>query len=361
MSRPTPLTYKTRNWPSYNEALKRRGSLTIWFDPTMIWGAAPTGKRGRQPAYSDAAIQTCLTMKVLFGMALRQTTGFVESLLRLIGLDRAVPDFSTLSRRQKTLKVNIPYRGSDGPLHLLVDSTGIKVEGEGEWNARKHGGTKRRVWRKIHIGIDEKSLEIRAAEFTTNDIGDAPMLPELLDQIPRDQEIATVTADGAFDTRKCHDAIAARGAAAIIPPRMNAKPWKPDTAGAPRHCPRTNGGQCLDPQRDPADIEARRSNHLATMERLSPPKPCRNQNALCETAGPTPERTGLRPSGRRVPRPRRRPQRLHRARHTHHRARRISPFRERETPTFSRFVQQSPVRPSALYCHYRSLWTLLPT
>ena len=168
MSRPTPPTYKTKNWPAYNQALKRRGSLTIWFDPAMTWKAAPTGKRGRQADYSDAAIQTCLTMKVLFGMALRQTTGFVESLLRLIGLDWAVPDFSTLSRRQKTLKVNIPYRGSDGPLHLLVDSTGIKVEGEGEWNARKHGGTKRRVWRKIHIGIDEKTLEIRAAEFTTS-------------------------------------------------------------------------------------------------------------------------------------------------------------------------------------------------
>jgi hypothetical protein len=171
-------------------------------------------------------------MKVLFGMALRQTTGFVESLLGLIGLDWTVPNFSTLSRRQKTLAVNIPYRGSDGPLHLLIDSTGIKVEGEGEWNARKHGGTKRRVWRKIHIGIDEQTLEIRAAEFTTSDVGDAPILPELLDQIPPDQEIASVTADGAFDTRKCHDAIAARGAAAIIPPRKNAKPWKPDTPGA---------------------------------------------------------------------------------------------------------------------------------
>jgi hypothetical protein len=117
-------------------------------------------------------------------MALRQTTGFVESLLHLIDLDWTVPNFSTLSRRKKTLKVNIPYRGSAGPLHLLIDSTGIKVEGEGEWNARKHGGTKRRVWRKIHIGIDEQTLEIRAAEFTTSDVGDAPMLPELLDQIP---------------------------------------------------------------------------------------------------------------------------------------------------------------------------------
>lgn len=232
MSRPNALSYKTLNWPEYNKALKRRGSLTVWFDPDMRWAAQPTGKRGRQPVYSDAAIQTCLTMKVLFGMALRQTTGFVESLLHLIGLDWAVPDFSTLSRRQKTLAVNIPFRGSQEPLHLLIDSTGIKVEGEGEWNARKHGGQKRRVWRKIHIGIDEQTLEVRAVEVTSNEVGDAPMLPELLKQIPLDQEIASVTADGAYDTRKCHDAIAERGAAAVIPPRKNAKPWKADSAGA---------------------------------------------------------------------------------------------------------------------------------
>lgn len=173
MSRPRPAIYKTTNWPAYNEALKRRGSLTIWFDPEITWDAVPNGKRGRQQTYSDAAIQTCLSMKVLFGMALRQTTGFVESLLRLVGLDWAVPDFSTLSRRQKTLAVNIPYRGSKGPLHLLIDSTGIKVQGEGEWHARKHGGPKRRVWRKIHLGIDEQTLEVRAVEITTSDVGDA--------------------------------------------------------------------------------------------------------------------------------------------------------------------------------------------
>ena len=138
----------------------------------MIWLAKPTGKRGRQPVYSDAAVQTCLTIKVLFGMALRQTTGFVESLLCLIGLDWDVPDFSTLSRRQKTLAVNIPHRGSQGPLHLLIDSTGIKVEGEGEWNARKHGGPKRRVWRKVHLAIDEETLEVRAVEVTSSDVGD---------------------------------------------------------------------------------------------------------------------------------------------------------------------------------------------
>ena len=112
MRRPTPPACKTRNLPACNAALKRRGSLAIRFDPAMIWEAAPTVKRGRQPYCSDAAIQPCLTIRVLIGMALRQTTGFVESLLHLIELDWAVPNFSTLSRRQKTLKVNIPYRGS---------------------------------------------------------------------------------------------------------------------------------------------------------------------------------------------------------------------------------------------------------
>jgi hypothetical protein len=232
MSSWTPTKYETRNWAEYNLSLKKRGSLSIWFDPEMVWDAAPSGRRGRQQAYSDAAIQACLTLKVLFGLPLRQTTGFVVSLLMLVGLDWSVPDFSTLCRRQKTLSVAIPYKGSAGPLHLLIDSTGIKAEGEGEWNARKHGGPKRRLWRKIHIGIDEQTLEIRAIEVTSSSIGDAPILPDLLNQIPPDQELGSVTADGAYDTRKCHDAIAARDAHAVIPPRKNAKLWKPDTPGA---------------------------------------------------------------------------------------------------------------------------------
>ncbi|MCH2077775.1 MAG: IS5 family transposase [Rhodobacteraceae bacterium] len=236
MSSCSPTKYQTKNWPSYNAALKRRGSLSIWFDPGMVWTPPPTGKRGRRQEFSDAAIQTCLTLKVLFGLPLRQTTGFVESLLRLVELDWAVPDFSTLCRRQKTLNVSLPYRGGTGPLSLLIDSTGIKSEGEGEgegeWNARKHGGPKRRIWRKIHIGIDEETLEVRAIEVTTSTVGDAPMLPELLNQIPPDQPLGTVTADRAYDTRKCHDAIAARGANAVIPPRKNAKPWKHTSAGA---------------------------------------------------------------------------------------------------------------------------------
>ena len=227
-----PTKYKTTNWSSYNEALRQRGSLMIWFDPDMVWRLPPSGKRGRQQSFSDASIQSCLTLKVLLGMPLRQTTGFVESLLRLVGLDWTVPDINTLCRRQRKLNLSVPYRGGTGPLNLLIDSTGIKAEGEGEWNARKHGDPKRRLWRKIHIGIDEETLEVRAVEVTGSNIGDAPILPDLLDQISTYEHIASVTADGAYDSRTCHEVIAARGAAAVIPPRKNAKPWKPTSPGA---------------------------------------------------------------------------------------------------------------------------------
>ena len=124
------------------------------------------------------------------------------------------------------------YRGSGGPLHLLVDSTGIKVRGEGEWHARKHRGTRRRVWRKVHLAIDESTLEIRAVEITDSRIGDAPMMASLLSQVPEGEPIASVTADGAYDGRACRDAIALRGADAIILPRRNTKPWKKDSSGA---------------------------------------------------------------------------------------------------------------------------------
>ena len=143
----------------------------------MVWTPPPSGKCGRQQQFSDAAIQTCLTLKVLFGMPLRQTTGFVQSLLRLVGLDWATPDFSTLCRRQQTLNVSLPYGGSTGPLNLLIDSTGIKAEGEGEWNARKHGGSKRRVWRKIHIGIDEETLEVRRSKSPVATLVTHPCYP----------------------------------------------------------------------------------------------------------------------------------------------------------------------------------------
>jgi hypothetical protein len=162
---------------------------------------------------------------------LRQTTGFVDSLLRLVGLDWRVPGSSTLSRRPKTLAVNIPYRGSRDPLHLLVDSTGIKVEGEGEW----HGAsmeTPSGASGARSISRSTKTLEGRAREIIGSHIGDAPVLPDLLGQILPDEKIGSVTADGAYDTRNCHNAIADRSAHAVIPPRKNARHWKPATTGA---------------------------------------------------------------------------------------------------------------------------------
>lgn len=133
MTKPKPARYRTTNWPSYNAALKKRGSLLIWLDKEMAWLAPHEGRPGRPPVFSSAAIQFCLSVKVLFKLPLRQTAGMVASLLRLAGLDWPVPDYSTLCRRQKTLAVQIPYRRADGPLNLLVDSTGIKFLGDGEW------------------------------------------------------------------------------------------------------------------------------------------------------------------------------------------------------------------------------------
>jgi hypothetical protein len=187
--------------------LKQRGSLSIWFDPKMVWTPPPTGKRGRQQHFSDAAIQTCLTLKVLLGLPLRQTTGFVQNLLRLVGLDWAAQ-----ASRPK-----------------------VKASGTPASTAAPSAAFGARFTYLARQGIDEETLEVRAVEVTTNNIGDAPMLPELLNQIPPDQDIGSVTADGAYDTRKCHEAIAARDACAVIPSCKNAKPCPPPLVHAGMH------------------------------------------------------------------------------------------------------------------------------
>ena len=232
MTKPAPPTYRTTNWRAYNASLKQRGSLLIWFDPEMEWLAAPSGRRGRPAIFSDAAIQTCLMLKALFGLPLRQTSGLVASLLKFAKLDWPVPDYSTLCLRSRDLTVTIPCRPTSGALHLLIDSTGIKAMGEGEWSCRKHGATRPRQWCKVHLGIDADTLEVRAIEVTGSRVGDGPMLPKLLEQIPPHEAIGTVTADGAYDTRACHSAIAARQATAVIPTRRNGRPWKETTLGA---------------------------------------------------------------------------------------------------------------------------------
>ena len=165
--KPAPQKYRTTNWKTYNEALKARGSLLIWLDPVMKWHGRPSGKRGRSQTFSDEAIQFCLSIKCLFNLPLRQAMGMTQSLLHLAGLDWSAPDYSTVSRRQKTLQVAIGAVPTTTGLHLLVDSTGIKMLGEGEWKTKKHGAEYRRQWRKVHLGIDASTLEIRAMESPT--------------------------------------------------------------------------------------------------------------------------------------------------------------------------------------------------
>lgn len=227
-----PTCYGTTNWKSYNEALKRRGSLLVWLDKDLVWLAPKAGRPGRPPVFSDAAVQFCLMVKVLFGLPLRQTTGMVASILEMAGLDWPVSDFSTLSRRQGKITVQITNHRGSGPLNLLVDSTGIKFLGDGEWLARKHGTHRRRQYRKVHLAMDTATGDIRAVEFTSSREGDSPVLPDLLAQIPEDEEIGTVTGDGAFDTRRCHKAILDRGGTAIIPIRKNGRLWKEDCPAA---------------------------------------------------------------------------------------------------------------------------------
>jgi len=232
MTKPAPTRYRTTNWASYNEALKRRGSLLIWLDKDMAWLGPKTGCNGRPPVFSSAAIQFCLMVKVLFGLPLRQTTGMVGSILQMAGLDWPVPDFSTLSRRQKTITVQMTNRRAPGPLNLLVDSTGIKFLGDGEWLARKHGTHRRRQYRKVHLAMDTATGDVCAVEFTSSDKGDSPSLPHLLDQLPRNEQIGTVTGDGAYDTRRCHTAIHDRGGTAVIPIRRNGRRWRDDCPAA---------------------------------------------------------------------------------------------------------------------------------
>ena len=226
MNKPRPKIYRTLNWSSYNRALINRGNIAIWFDPNTQWYEQPHGKQCRNQTYSDTAIQCCLMIKSLFRLSLRMVPGFVQSLIQLFGLDWAAPDYSTLCRRQKHIDISICYQRSSGGLHLLIDSTGLKFLGEGEWKRKKHQPEYRRQWRKLHIGIDAETLQIRAVQLTTNNISDSQVLGDLLNQIPPAEPIDSVYTDGAYDTKQCREMISDRQAHAVIPPRKNAKPWK---------------------------------------------------------------------------------------------------------------------------------------
>jgi Transposase DDE domain len=228
--------YRIRNWTEYNAALKQRGSLTFWVseDAVKQWlETEKTGQRGASRTYSDRAIEVMAILKALYRWAGRQIEGFVESVFNLMHITLAVPDHSTLSRRMKTLEFDIPVQPKDKARHVVIDSTGVKVYGEGEWKTRQHGVSKRRTWRKLHLALDEATGEILAAVASGNDTADCEVLSMLLEQI--EGEIEQVSADGAYDTRTCHDAIQSRGAKAVIPPRKGAKIWVHGNTKAKRH------------------------------------------------------------------------------------------------------------------------------
>jgi len=221
--------YRVTNWPEYNAALQRRGDLTIWFtgEAQRAWLAKKTGKRGGQTVYSELAIETALVIRLVFKQALRQTAGLLRSLTGLLKLDDLpVPDYSTLSRRGQRLKVSLKVkRLANQAMHILVDSTGLKIYGEGEWLLEKHQAKTRRRWRKLHIALDAETHQMVAVELTTDGVGDPAVVPDLLDGI--EGEIGSFTADGAYGGESIYQAIANRQPDGhqidvVIPPRSTA-------------------------------------------------------------------------------------------------------------------------------------------
>ena len=217
--------HRVTNSAAYDAALRQRGSLTVWFTDAAIaaWKAEPRTTRGGQSRYSALAIATAQTLRSVFRLALRQTEGLIGSIIALLGLDLAVPDQTTLSRRAESLDVVRPRLGP-GPAHLLVDSTGLKLCGSGEWLLEKHGTKTRRSWRKLHIAVDADTGRIAAATVTTNDIADAAQVGPLLDQV--DGPVTSFTADGAYDQDGVYGEVMSRHpeASVIVPPRSSAVP-----------------------------------------------------------------------------------------------------------------------------------------
>lgn len=220
-------TYRVTNWSAYDEALVKRGNVTLWFAEEVLvaqWKPSATAKRGAVVQYSDMAIQTMLTLKAVFRLTYRSVEGFGRSLVQLMGLDLRIPDHTSLSRHAKTLTVVIPRRTDTDPLHIVIDSTGLKVYGEGEWKVRQHGVSKRRTWIKVHLAVDSAILDVVGVEVTTPKWTDAEVFEDLLDQIEGD--IEQIDADGAYDTRAVYEAAHKRNARLIVPPRDNAIPWE---------------------------------------------------------------------------------------------------------------------------------------
>jgi len=221
---------RIRNWREYNENLVARGRVTLWVDAGVrnAWyNEKLSGKRGASITYSDEAILFVLMLQAVYHLPLRGAEGMAQSLFGLMGITLDIPDYSTVSRRRRYLEVPLSaHQRADGHLHIVVDSTGFKVYGEGEWKVRKHGWCKRRTWRKLHIAVDESSGEILSAVGTGNNIADKEVLQELLDDV--EVPIEQVSGDGGYDKATCYETINDRGARAVIPPQRNARIWRHD-------------------------------------------------------------------------------------------------------------------------------------
>ncbi len=213
--------YRVNNWPEYDRALVQRGDITLWISDEAItsWKPAPTGRRGAQRKFSDHAIETALTLRLIFKLPLRQAEGFLRSLLSLMGVGLEAPDHTTLSRPNQNLNVNLHPVAGKNPVHLIIDSTGLSIVGEGEWATAKYGGRGRRAWKKLHLGVDRSGVII-AQVLTDGDVNDAKTALDLIDHVEGD--IASLTADAAYDTLAIYDASTALGAAVIVPPSKSA-------------------------------------------------------------------------------------------------------------------------------------------
>ena len=205
LSRPKPL-YRVKNWSEYEKALVERCSITFWLsdDFEQVWLYAVKNNAGSQFDYSDKAIEIMLTIKEVFHLTNRGTEGFIRSLFAMLNVHLPVPDHSTLSKRGKTLKVSLP-RKTNGSMNLVLDSTGLKIYGEGEWKVRKHGYSKHRTWRKLHVGANPDNGEIQVVILTGNDISDDAVVKEMLAQI--EQTLLSCGADGAYDKRRVYNAL----------------------------------------------------------------------------------------------------------------------------------------------------------
>lgn len=215
--------YKVTNWKEYNQALRDRGDITIWFtgDAIRDWHPEKLGKRGRPVEYSEHAIATALLVREVFKLPFRQTEGFLKSIVSLMAVEIGIPDFSSISQRSGTLSRLVLNKAMKPGIHVIVDSTGLKVYGKDEWHQEKHKVKAKRTWRKLHLAVDEKHQMI-AVELTTPEIGDPTAIPDLLKQI--DTDFDTFIADGAYDGEPVYQAVLEKEPEAhvVIPPHKDA-------------------------------------------------------------------------------------------------------------------------------------------